>query len=96
MLRTLSQANGTPSASDVDRPYHATADPCLWPALDDMPFHVFLITFTSIVSSLSVPIAFAMLKTSHAEPGTAVLVSAEGEHTEATVVPLRFHPQVAP
>ncbi|MHC4419288.1 MAG: CAF17-like 4Fe-4S cluster assembly/insertion protein YgfZ [Planctomycetota bacterium] len=44
----------------------------------------------------SVPIAFAMLKTSYAEPGTTVLVSAEGEHTEAVVAPLCFHPGAAP
>jgi folate-binding protein YgfZ len=42
----------------------------------------------------SVPIAFAMLKASHAEPGATVIVSAEGEHVEATVGPLCFHPGV--
>ena len=40
----------------------------------------------------SVPIAFARIKTSHAEPGTTVLVSAEGEHVEAAVGGLCFHP----
>jgi folate-binding protein YgfZ len=44
----------------------------------------------------SVPIAFAMLKTSHAEPGTTVLVSAEGEHAEAIVGTLCFHPGATP
>jgi folate-binding protein YgfZ len=39
----------------------------------------------------SVPIAFAMIKSGHAEPGTTVIVSAEGEHAEATVVGLCFH-----
>jgi folate-binding protein YgfZ len=38
----------------------------------------------------SVPIAFAMIKTGHAEPGTTVIVSAEGEHTAATVGELCF------
>jgi folate-binding protein YgfZ len=42
----------------------------------------------------SVPIAFAMVKASHAEPGATVIVSAEGEHVEATVGPLCFHPGV--
>ena len=42
----------------------------------------------------SVPIAFAMLKASHVEPGSTVIVSAEGEHVEATVGSLCFHPGV--
>jgi folate-binding protein YgfZ len=42
----------------------------------------------------SVPIAFAMLKASHVEPGATVIVSAEGEHVEATVGALCFHPGV--
>jgi folate-binding protein YgfZ len=36
------------------------------------------------------PIAFAMLRSSHAEPGTTVLVNAEGQPARATVGPLRF------
>jgi folate-binding protein YgfZ len=40
----------------------------------------------------TVPVAFAMLKSQHAAPGTSVLVSAEGEHAEASVGALRFYP----
>lgn len=36
------------------------------------------------------PIAFAMVRSSHADDGTEVLVNAEGEQVVATVVPLRF------
>ena len=36
------------------------------------------------------PVAFAMLRTAHAEEGATVLVSAEGEQAEATVTGLRF------
>ncbi len=36
------------------------------------------------------PIAFAMVRTSHAEERTELLVNAEGEQTRAEVVPLRF------
>lgn len=38
------------------------------------------------------PIAFAMLKSSHSEPGTRVLVNAEGEQPQATVQGLGFLP----
>jgi folate-binding protein YgfZ len=44
----------------------------------------------------SVPIAFAMLRSSHAEPGTTVLVIAEGELAEAAVGGLRFLPPSGP
>jgi folate-binding protein YgfZ len=40
----------------------------------------------------SAPIAFGMIQASHAEPETTVVVSAEGEHVEAAVGSLRFHP----
>jgi folate-binding protein YgfZ len=36
------------------------------------------------------PIAFAMVKSAHADPGTSVRVMAEGEAAPATVGPLRF------
>lgn len=36
------------------------------------------------------PIAFAMVRSSHAEDGTELLVNAEGEQSPAQVVPLRF------
>jgi folate-binding protein YgfZ len=39
----------------------------------------------------SVPVAFAMVRSDHAEPGTTVVVSAEGEHGEAAVCDLRFY-----
>ena len=42
------------------------------------------------------PIAFAMLKTKSADPGTTVLVNAEGEQTDAVVCGLRFYNPVAP
>ncbi len=38
------------------------------------------------------PVAFALIKIAHAEPGTTVLVNAEGDQTEATIAPLRFYP----
>lgn len=40
----------------------------------------------------SAPIAFAMIKSSHAEPGTIVVVNAEGAQTDAVVGGLRFLP----
>ncbi len=36
------------------------------------------------------PIAFAMVRTNHADEGTELLVNAEGEQSRAEVVPLRF------
>ncbi len=38
------------------------------------------------------PVAFAMVRSAFAAPGTTVLASAEGEMAEAVVGPLRFHP----
>lgn len=38
------------------------------------------------------PVAFAMLRSAHAEPGNTVLVGAEGELAPASVGPLRFWP----
>ncbi len=38
----------------------------------------------------SVPIAFAMVKTAHAEEGNTLIVNAEGEQVEADVAPLTF------
>jgi folate-binding protein YgfZ len=50
-----------------------------------------IVTSSTLAPMLgSTPVAFAMLKTSHAEPGTTVLVSAEGEHAPATVGALGF------
>ena len=42
------------------------------------------------------PIAFAMIKTSHAALGSTVLVNAEGDQTEAVVGDLRFWPPDRP
>ncbi len=38
------------------------------------------------------PIAFSMIKIGSAEPGTRVVVGAEGAMAEAVVGGLRFHP----
>jgi folate-binding protein YgfZ len=41
------------------------------------------------------PVAFAMVKSAHATPGTTLLVNAEGAQSRATVGPLRFFGAVA-
>lgn len=43
----------------------------------------------------SVPIAYAMIRTAKAAMGSTVLVSAEGDQCEATIVPLQFWPAKA-
>jgi len=43
----------------------------------------------------AVPVAFAAIRTAHAEPGRRVLVNAEGEQVAAKVVALRFWPEGA-
>ncbi|MHC4414102.1 MAG: CAF17-like 4Fe-4S cluster assembly/insertion protein YgfZ [Planctomycetota bacterium] len=50
-----------------------------------------LVTSSTLSPMLgAAPIAFAQVRTEHAEPGTTVLVDAEGHQTEATVGKLRF------
>ena len=43
----------------------------------------------------AMPIAFAMIRSAHAEAGTTVHLAAEGERTEAVVGPLSFYEAVA-
>lgn len=59
---------------------------------DDTPIGV--VTSSTLSPMLgAAPVAFAMLRTTHTEPGTRVSVVAEGELTEATVGDLRFLPE---
>jgi folate-binding protein YgfZ len=44
----------------------------------------------------AVPVAFAMIKSATAAPGTTVLVNAEGEQAEAVISGLRFWPESKP
>ena len=58
---------------------------------DAMGEQIGVVTSSTLSPMLSAaPIAFAMLKTSHAAPGAAVLVNAEGEQARAEVAALRF------
>jgi folate-binding protein YgfZ len=60
---------------------------------DSMGSEIGVVTSSSLSPMLGAkPIAFAMIKTSHAGPGTLVLVNAEGAQSKATVSPLRFWP----
>ncbi len=43
----------------------------------------------------AVPIAFAMVRSAHAAPGTTVRLAAEGEQTDAVVGPLKFYEATA-
>ncbi|MHC4448036.1 MAG: CAF17-like 4Fe-4S cluster assembly/insertion protein YgfZ [Planctomycetota bacterium] len=58
----------------------------------EMGDQVGVVTSSSLSPMLgAAPIAFAMLKTACAEPGSTVLVNAEGEQVEAAVRGLRFY-----
>jgi len=65
----------------------------IFPADDPAGSPAGIITSSTLSPMLgSAPIAFAMVKTKHAEAGAELLVNAEGEQVEAAVHGLRFWP----